>query len=71
VRLLTDRTIPVMGHSLSWEAGLLFDPGSSLRGWLIYGYSDRWGHTQFGTGVPHAMVGRRIEFEQASVEGGR
>ncbi len=60
--LIIDYAVPVVGRSVSWQASLVWDPDSTLAGWLIYSHSDKWGHEEAGTGTPHYMVGRRIRF---------
>ena len=62
-RLLADRAFPELGKSISWETGVVLDPGSETSGWLVYGYSPSWGE---GPGKrPHYMVGRRIRMTRA------
>jgi hypothetical protein len=48
------------------EVGLVLDEpvGSSLRGWLYYSYSERWGHKP--PHKPHHFMRRRIEFNVAA-----
>jgi hypothetical protein len=36
---------------------------SAQKGWLVYGYSKKWGNGEGGT-KPHYMVGRRIKFKK-------
>lgn len=62
-RLLVDWAVPLEGRSLSWEATLVLDREGGLEGWLLYGYSPRWGHTQTGN-IPHHLVGRRVIFRE-------
>lgn len=60
--LIKDWPIPLMGKSLSWQPTLIFDEGSTNEGWLVYAYTEKFGHTYQG-GIPHYMVGRRFRFE--------
>jgi len=62
-RLLIDNSVPLQGQSLSWEATLVLDREDGLEGWLLYGYSPRWGHPSTGN-VPHHLVGRRARFQR-------
>ena len=65
IQLVADYSYPQPGKSISWEASLIWDDdGGGRRGWLVYGYSPRWGHAAIG-GTPHYLVGRRISFERA------
>ena len=57
-------SLPALGKSLSWQATILWDEGSTTEGWLAYSYSDDWG-PGFFLGTPHHMVGRRIHFQPA------
>lgn len=59
-------TIPVIARELGWQPTLALDKpvGSSLRGWLYYSYSDRWGHKP--PHKPHHFMRRRIEFNVAA-----
>ena len=61
-RLLVDNSVPLVGQSLSWEATLVLDRDDGLEGWLLYGYSPRWGSARAGN-VPHHLVGRRARFQ--------
>jgi len=57
-RLFTDWCYPELGGSVSWEPSLVPDDERAASGWLVYGYSERWGGTR--SAVPHYMAGRRI-----------
>ncbi len=61
--LVKDNCVPLPEKSLSWQANIIWDDKSDLEGWLVYGYSERWGHRSNNM-VPHYMVGRRISFEK-------
>lgn len=60
-RLIEDWSVVVPGASLSWEANILWDDEAGDSGWLVYGYSERWGALA-DNDIPHYMVGRRIDF---------
>jgi len=61
-RLFTDYTVPIPGHSLSWESTIVLDRDDGLEGWLLYSYSPRWGSPP--DNLPHYLVGRRVRFER-------
>jgi hypothetical protein len=56
-------SVDVTGLPVSWHPAIVWDPGSSTAGWLVYGHSDRWCPRCGGT--PHHLVGRRIELSPA------
>jgi hypothetical protein len=53
-----------VGKPISWQATILWDPGSDDEGWLVYAYSPEFGHPLQGATPPY-MVGRRIRFVPA------
>lgn len=61
--LVADYSVVVPKESLSWEANILWDDDTGREGWLVYGYSERWGAVHEGD-IPHYMVGRRLEFSR-------
>lgn len=64
-QLVADYSVPVPGKSISWEATLLLNEESQGReGWLVYGFSPKWGSAFFGR-TPHYMVGRKIVLEKS------
>jgi len=65
VPLIIDHTLPALGKSISWQATILWDEGSSSEGWLVYSYSENWGPGGL-LGTPHHMVGRRIALAPSS-----
>jgi hypothetical protein len=60
--LIRDKTIPRVGRSVSWNGTIIWDDETGREGWLVYGYSERWGTDQTG-GIPHYLVGRRVRVE--------
>jgi hypothetical protein len=53
-----DWAVPVPGKSLTWHPAIVFDPGSSTEGWLLYAHTAAWNPSR---GAPaHALWGRRI-----------
>ena len=62
-RLIRAGVAPKTGSPISWEPTIIWDTGSSLAGWLVYGFSPEFGHRLQGA-IPTHMVGRRSEFEQ-------
>jgi len=57
-------TVPIPGIEMAMHPSLLLmDQGQgSVKGWLLYGYSPRWGHSD---GEPtHHLVGRPIRLER-------
>ncbi|MFQ6133699.1 MAG: hypothetical protein ACE5R4_16780 [Armatimonadota bacterium] len=60
VQLLRALTIPRPDQELAWHPALVLDSvaGGELRGWLYYGYSERWGWA--APCKPHYLVGREI-----------
>ncbi|MES2460042.1 MAG: hypothetical protein V4671_05620 [Armatimonadota bacterium] len=66
-RLLADNATAWIGHSVTWHPSIVWDPGSTQSGWLVYGYSERWGHRSGNSdtsGIPHYLVGQRIAFRR-------
>jgi len=63
VKLITDNSVPLIGKSLSWQGTIIWDEGSDTEGWLVYGYTSKWGHLYNDSGIPHHMAGRRIKFD--------
>lgn len=61
-RLIADYAVARIGSSVAWHPSILWDKGSTRNGWLLYGYSEHWGHRADKSGVPHYLVGRRIAF---------
>jgi len=61
--LVADYSVVVPAASLSWEANILWDDDEGQSGWLVYGYSERWGALHEGD-IPHYMVGRRLDFSR-------
>jgi hypothetical protein len=57
--LFIDWAVNLVGRPVSWHPAIVFDPGSSTRGWLLYGHTDLWNPGHGGT--PHHLWGRRIE----------
>jgi hypothetical protein len=56
--MAVDWAVPVPGKSLSWHPTIVFDPGSSTEGWLLYGHTAMWSPSH---GAPaHVLWGRRI-----------
>lgn len=68
VKLLTDYAYQVNGKSMSTEPTLIFDDVEGRKGWLVYEHSPKWvggGADQvIEGGVPHFMVGRRVEIRR-------
>lgn len=60
-KLFMDYATALVGKSVSWHPSLVWDPNSHQEGWLVYGYSPRWGGSANNL-TPHYMVGRRIKF---------
>jgi hypothetical protein len=56
--LLVDWAVAQVGQSVTWHPAIVFDPGSSTEGWLLYGHTARWGPAAGGS--PHHLWGRRI-----------
>ncbi len=61
--LIKDYSQPLIGKSVSCESIIVFDDKSGREGWLVYGYSPRWGHDDNKSGIPHYMAGNRISFK--------
>lgn len=65
VKLLADYAYQMNGKSMSTEPTVIFDDREGRMGWLVYEYSPKWvggGADQIiEGGVPHFMVGRRVE----------
>jgi len=61
--LVKDNCMPLPGKSISWQANIIWDEKSDAEGWLVYGYSEKWGH-RINNMVPHYMAGRRISFRK-------
>jgi len=59
--LFIDWAVAQVGQSVSWHPAVVFDPGSSTEGWLLYGHTAMWGPATGGT--PHHLWGRRIVLE--------
>jgi hypothetical protein len=60
--LLIDWSVAQVGQSVTWHPAIVFDPGSSTEGWLLYGHTGRWGPSTGGT--PHHLWGRRITLQR-------
>ena len=58
--LIIDHAVPQYGRSLSWEATIVWDEGSSTNGWLIYAYTPAWGADRYSGYSLSYMVGRRV-----------
>lgn len=58
-KIIDDNSVAYYGESLSWQGSIIFDDGSTNSGWLVYGYSPKFGWDIFHT--PHYMAGRRIK----------
>lgn len=56
-------TVPIPGIEMAMHPSLLLteQDQSSVSGWLLYGYSPRWGHTE--REPSHHLVGRHIRLE--------
>jgi hypothetical protein len=63
-RLIADNATARIGRSVTWHPSIVWDRGSTSRGWLLYGHSPRWGHRWDKSGIPHYLVGRRIAFRR-------
>jgi hypothetical protein len=63
-RLIRNWVIPLLGRPLEWNATFLPDPGSSSEGWLVYGYSERWGHKEAVRQVP-GLVASSVHVDPA------
>jgi hypothetical protein len=61
-KLFTHWVVARVGRAVAWHPSILWDAGSTRAGWLIYGYSEHWGHRFNRSGIPHYMVGRRVSF---------
>jgi hypothetical protein len=66
IMLIRDYAVPMIGKSLSWQAVIIWDNDKGKSGWLVYGYTPRWGHKYNGSGIPHFMVGSRISFKKTN-----
>ncbi len=60
--LIRDYAVAMPGKSLSWQSAIIFDSDEGREGWLVYGYTPRWGHKYNNSGTPHYMAGSRISF---------
>lgn len=55
-RIVTEWPLPTTGKPLSWQASILWNPGSDTEGTLVYGYTQSWPNP------PHYMASRAISF---------
>ena len=60
VQLVRIRVLPLLGREIGWHPTLLVTSrGShSVQGWLLYAYSEQWGHRP--PQKPHYLVGQPI-----------
>lgn len=60
-------SIPFARRELAWHPTILWDSEDALGGWLLYGYTPKWGYENTG-GTPHYLAGRRIELRPVERE---
>jgi len=68
VKLLNDYAYQMLGKSMSTEPTVIFDGREGRTGWVVYEHSPKWiggwvDQSVVG-GVPHFMVGRRVELRR-------
>lgn len=59
--LVKDYAVCQTGKSVSWHPTIVWGDPLHSAGWLVYSYSERWGHVQ-QSNIPHYMVRRTIQF---------
>jgi hypothetical protein len=60
VRLIADYSICRLDESVAWHPTLLWSEDGRASGWLLYSYSERWGHEP--PQKAHYLVGQPITF---------